>query len=256
MSEFEPLTDLFVPELIDVYDIDYVGNPSPKDQAELIALVYTNLGIFRPDMAEKAPELITPQIEALYQTHPDTALEPFVTFNLRSASEFRALLRNFDKGQPGKRQTTLYDKLWDKYDLDELNSCRTDGQAEPTIGLIRGHVLSAPENDYNELGLIGTNKTLAEQRQLAIGQTLLNITEYTAIQAMRRETGQRLDQQPLDTQTYTRFPQLKDRSLYGFSCVGFADWRYDQLYLDGSRVDAGQAGGVRISLGLENQQQK
>ena len=251
MSEFAPLTELFTPELkitSTASNSNTVSNPDPKDQAELITEVYTDLGIFNSATAEQAPELLAPQIEALYLANPDTALKPFLQINLTPAFGLITLLHNFDKIQFDNPSTWISKKIWDQYDLSALNSRRTYGHKEPTPGLVRGHVLSPAENDVSEPGLVHTNKTTTMQRQLAVGQTLLNITDYIAIQAMSRETDKRL----LGPQTVTSFPQLPENTLDGdVFCVGNACWNDGRLYLGGSDEHAFRFVGVRVSLGID-----
>ena len=244
-SEFQPLTELFTPWL---KENNSSNNTDPKDQANLITKVYTSLSIFDSATAERAPELLVPQIKALYEANPDADLEPFLQINLTPAFGLRTLLHYFDKKKPNNRRTWINYELLDKYHLIALNSRRTDDQSEPIPGLVRGHVLSPAENYNNEPGLAHTSKNTTHHRQLAIGQTLLSITDYITIQAMRRET----DKQQLDTRTFTRFPQLPDKSFVGTPSVVRASWHYvDQLRLSASSVSAFPDSGFRVSLGMD-----
>lgn len=251
MSSPEFISDPFVPELkVDQStEVQAVKVIDPKDQADLITKVYSELGLFAAELAEQAPELIIPDMETLASDHANKQLEPFVVVNLTAYFGLRGLISVFNRKQGRKSKTWAFSSLWYQYDLNNLNRRRTDGQndQEPLPGTVRGHVLSAPESEHNEVGLQHTNKNTTEQRQATKGQTLLNITDYILIQAMRREKGQ----SQLDVPTFTKFPQLDKKLAVGYSCVGGADWREDLLSLGGSGDFAYPSGGLRLSVGLE-----
>ncbi len=247
MSQTSPeqatnLRDLFSPEL----QTSIPTGVDPADRARLITKVYTDFNIFSPDTAEQAPELITPQIEQLVSENPDQALEPFVAVNLTKNYWLSTLIFAFDQAQSKDNKTRVSDELWDQYDLANINR-RTTGGEEPAPGDVRAQILTEPENDYQEAGLQATKKYLKEQIKFAKGKTLLNLTDYVLLQALRREEGAPL----MDAPTFTRFVQLDKKSVGGDSFVGDAD-------ADGSRLEVGGSGelaygryGVRFSVGLE-----
>ncbi len=241
------LQELFAPELQTPESIFSSQTLNPADRANLITKVYSDFGIFTPETAEQAPELITPKIEQLTSENPDQALEPFVAVNLTQQYGRATLVSAFDQKQAEDDQTWVYDDLWGKCDLANLNR-RTIGGEEPKLGDVRAQLLTPPENTHNEPGLQAVGEwamTLKEQAEFAKGKTLLNVTDYILMQAMRREEGVPL----MDLPTFTRFIQMDTKTVDGGSCVGGASVYGSRLFLDRSNGLASDGSGIRLSVG-------
>ncbi len=211
------INQLFTPELgglaVPVSEL----SPS-SDRAVLITKVYTDMGIFSPGFAEQAPELLRTQPGIM-------AVDSFVVVNLTPEYNLGSLMTGYNKGQ--KRPTTPWAPLWNQYSHESINRRTVPGQGQggikPTHGEVRVHIATAPENSYDESGLSGTAKDIAEQRALIGSRVVMNLTDYTLLQKLRQEEGR----EPLDIRTFTRFPQMDFRTVNGGSCVGGADWRDD-----------------------------
>lgn len=239
MASFE---QLLAPSLQTARELPIVDT---GDRAQLITKVYADMGIFDPEQAEAAPELLRPELNALAKQHPDT--ESFVAINLTEEFGLRALMTAFDREQSSVTPATWYrDNIWDQYDLTNLNRRSVDGDNEPVPNTVRGQVLTV-DNNYNETGLVATNKNLAEQREAVASDTLLNATDYILLQAMRRENGEPL----MDRQTWTRFVQMDQKTFGDVSSVGGALVYDTRLYLkDSGGIMFDNSGGVRRSVGL------
>ena len=236
----------FAPEAPHPVHVAAVGYEAARtDTPELITAVYRKLGVFTPEAAEKAPELLKPAIANLRETHASLSLEPFVAIELTERFGLRALVAHFDKAYNGHNKTFVWPGLWSQYDLVSLNRRTIDGQSEPTSDSLRGHVLTIGQNQYNEPGLVDTNKNMDAQRDFAKNQTLLNVTDWLLLEAMRRENGQ----ESFDTQTVTRFPQMEQKTVGGVSFVGFAGSGGRRAVLYGSSDWMDPNVGVRFSVG-------
>ena len=239
---------------------------SYADTAHLIIEVYSKLGLFIPAQAEQAPELLTPAVAELTEvtTTQKIDIEPFLAIDLNSNFALQALISAYDNHSDinGNRPPTTYvdDQQWSAYDLANIN-CRTlsnSNQPEPITPAIRG-MLVAVDNEYDEPGLTHTYLPIHKQRQAIAKQQAehhkhnsethlhpLNITDYIVLNALRRELGSPL----LDTQTYTRFPQLDKKLVGGDSYVGGAVSHDGRLWLSDSYGHACPVGGARLSVGL------
>lgn len=247
IAQIGNITDLFVTELQNVVNNETstpVDTVDPTDRANLITKVYTGFGIFTPETAEQAPELLVSQIEQLIQSNPGTELEPFVVVNLSRQFGRPALISAFDQKQDSSARTYVRNDLWDQYDLANINRRTVDGGQESQLGDVRAQILTKSENSYQESGLQATNKNLDVQKEFARAKILLNLTDYVLIQALRREE----DYQLMDTNTFTRFVQM-DKKNMGDSCVGGASVIGGQLELVRSYVRANDSDGVRLSVG-------
>lgn len=248
IAQLGNITDLFVPELQNVVNNETstpVDTVDPTDRANLITKVYADFGIFSPETAEQAPELLVSQIEQLIQSNPGTELEPFVVVNLSRQFGRLALISAFDQKQDSSDETYVWDDIWDQYDLANINRRTVDGGQEPQLGDVRAQILTKSENSYQESGLQATDKNLDAQKEFARAKILLNLTDYVLIQALRREE----DYQLMDTNTFTRFVQMDKKKVDGDSIVGIAYVVGSRLRLSGSNGRADDYGGVRLSVG-------
>ncbi len=236
------LQELFAPELQTPESIFSSQTLNPADRANLITKVYSDFGIFTPETAEQAPELITPKIEQLTSENPDQALEPFVAVNLTQQYGRATLVSAFDQKQ--EEETFTWPDLWNQYNLENLNRRTIDGE-EPSPGDVRAQLLTPPENDHQESGLQATSKNLKDRIKFVGSKTLLNLTDYILLQALRREEDSPL----MDKPTFTRFAQMDPKTVDGDSYVGSASVGGSQLSLSRSGGHAYGDGGIRLSVG-------
>ena len=242
MSNFENPTSvyqLFTPALGGLA----LPNSEPKqlsDRADLITKVYTSMGIFSPEFAEKAPELLRAQPGIL-------AVDSFVVVNLTPEYNLDSLMAGYNKGQ--KYPTTPWAPLWRQYTLEDINRRTVPGQGgiEPTHGEVRVHEPTTPENSYGEEGLSGTDRNITEQRGLIGNRVVMNLADYVLLQKLRQEEEE--GRPPLDVQTFTRFPQMDFKKIDGDFYVGVAIWDDDQLSVSESGDFSSGQGGFRVSDG-------
>ena len=225
---------------------DRIDSQDPANEARLLTTVYTELGFFDPALAEQAPEILKPQIADLRAAHPGTELQPLVAVRLVSAFGLRALLANFDKRQA--EDTYAWPGLWPRYEnnLAMLNRRSLGGNNDPADLAVVGMPLAA-DKTYGEAGLTLTDRTLEQQRR-AIGTGMLaSVVDWTVLAALRRERGE----SPIDSETFTRFPQMQEYAVGGVDCVGDAYSDLSRALLCGS--SGGRYGdvGVRRLVGRD-----
>ncbi len=225
---------------------DRIGSQDPADEARLLTTVYTELGLFNPAFAEQVPEILKPRIADLRAAHPGTELQPLVAVRLVPDFGLRALLANFNKRQT--EETFVWPGLWPRYesDLPMLNRRSLDGNNDPADLAVVGMPLAA-DNTYGEAGLTLTDRTLEQQRR-AIGRGMLaNVVDWTVLAALGRERGER----PIDSRTFTRFPQMQEYPVDGVDGVGAARSLGSQAALGGSGGGRYGSVGVRRLVGRD-----
>lgn len=179
---------------------------NPVDRARLITKVYKDFGIFSDEYAEQAPERLASKIERLTQGYQGTPLEPFEVVNLTQAYDCTALISAFNQGQRRIDTETKVDNIWSRYDLENLNRRTIDGE-EPSQGDVRAHILFPQLGSYGRAGLNSLYANREKMRGFVKDKTLLNVTDYVLLQAMRREEGSTL----MDIGTSSHFVQMDEK---------------------------------------------
>lgn len=227
--------DLFVPSL----GGRQTHEAAPRvntDRADLITKVYTDMGIFSPEEAEQAPEVL--------RSNPlINQIGSFIVVNLTPEHNLESLMASYSRGR--RCPTIPWPTLWNQYSLADINRRTVPEKSgvEPAHGEIRVHTQTLPENERNETGLVGVNKDLETQRKIIGDSVVLNLTDYVLLQKIRQEEG--LD--PLDRETYTRFPQMDYRLASYGSCVGKACWDGGRLRVNECYGSADYRVGYRLS---------
>lgn len=227
--------------------------PPAEDFAELALKTYANLGLVSD--GDKAREAFSEKVDAISAALPeDTAKRPFDIVIVPKLGELslNSLIERYDEltSAKGNYQTYIWSELWDQYSADELNQ----GQAtpiEPRAVLLAG--------GHDEPGLYFTNQNLKKQRKSLedtkevfadelVALQSMSPAEYIIRNAMLLERGEPLQ----DTQTFTRFIELDEKTVDGRSYVPNANSNgYGRLLLYGSGAYAFSYAGVRLSVGLK-----
>ena len=183
---------------------------------------YKDLGLAIPaSLAEVKTKLSKPQKTAITKGTGQLVLAPAITKDFT----FKDLLAAYKS----QHDLWVWDALWDQYDFTGTPACVT------VVDLTAG-------NNYEDPVTQHTNLTIEEQRKLTgefLGPVEAVILNLIFIQ-------QNTDLAP---STWIRFPQLENKTVDGYSVVGYVDSDDGQLLFDGTHGRAVPSGGVGLSVG-------